>query len=355
MEPTVESPVVNESVPSTASNTETQRPSLTHQRVEQGDWIIVRVNEGAKYVLVEVRPGAVVRLLKKKSFPAAALVGREYGEFFELDKKNKIQPWDRSRNIQASKLGEAEYENIGDNRHIKRNDPSVQTLSYEEIEAMKRNDELDTASMIDKVAAANNTFGTKTVFSQEKYLKKKQAKHLSVLQILRPTARTVTEAYFSKGPAKTFFLRPDSVAQLLSLSNATSGDNILVHETTSGLVLGCLAERLAGQGRLISLYTEQEAPVVNAFRCFNFTEKALSTYMPLPFHQLAPLVELDLAAFDADPLAPDFPFREAKPAALETLKQVRTALEHPVDSLVIASRFNPADVLYELFKYVIPA
>ena len=88
---------------------------------------------------------------------------------------------------------------MGDNRNIKRNDPTVQKLSFDEIENMKKNEEIEGAKMIEMMAASNATFENKTVFAQEKYLKKKQQKHLLYFQILIPTPRTVSEAYFCKG------------------------------------------------------------------------------------------------------------------------------------------------------------
>jgi hypothetical protein len=60
--------------------------------------------------------------------------------------------------------------------------------------------------MIKLLADSNNTFQAKTIFSKEKYIAKKQQKHLMILQILRPTARTVAEAYFHKGkPEQVYF------------------------------------------------------------------------------------------------------------------------------------------------------
>ena len=88
---------------------------------------------------------------------------------------------------------------MGDNRNIKRNDPTVQKLSFGEIEDLKKNEEIEGAKMIEMMAASNATFENKTVFAKEKYLKKKQQKHLLYFQILIPTPRTVSEAYFCKG------------------------------------------------------------------------------------------------------------------------------------------------------------
>lgn len=170
-------------------------------------------------------------------------------------------------------------------------------------------------------------------------------------------------------------MRPDSVAQVLSLANVTAGDNILIAESCSGLVVGCVAERISGRGNIISLYTEQEAPVNNAFKCFNFCDSVEKTYLPIPFHHWEPLVNtsmdnfnsvlqpeasqdhesksLEVTKADATPesqFPKNFPFTKCK--RLDLYKRAREIIENPVDSLIIASKFEPGEVLFELFKYV---
>mgnify|MGYP005994522501 CR=1 FL=1 len=261
-------------------------------------------------------------------------------------------------------MEEEEYEKLSDNRNVKRNDPSVQTLTADDIEEMKKNDTVRGSEIIEKVKEANAGFQEKTLFSQEKYLIKKRKKHLSIIQIIKPTARTISEAYFNHGRflgaqkaskiynipgiQKIGYLRPDSVAQLLNLGNITSGDNVLVHETCAGLVIGAIAERLGGRGNLLSLYTEQVVPVNNALKCFNFPETIGNTYIPIPFHQLEPLANSSLEDFTS--LPDSFVFRKSKD--LELLRRARTVIDKPVDSLVIVTKYETPEVLLELFKYV---
>lgn len=88
---------------------------------------------------------------------------------------------------------------MADNRNVRRNEPGTQSLTYEEIEDMKKNEDVRACDLIEKVTASNSVFQNKTKFAQEKYLRKKQQKYLSVIQIVRPTARTIAEAYFARG------------------------------------------------------------------------------------------------------------------------------------------------------------
>uniref|UniRef100_A0A7S4MKZ3 tRNA (adenine(58)-N(1))-methyltransferase non-catalytic subunit TRM6 n=1 Tax=Vannella robusta TaxID=1487602 RepID=A0A7S4MKZ3_9EUKA len=315
-----------------------------------GDWCIINVNDGGKYIVVQVKDDdSTVRILKKKRFPCKQLIGQQYGDYLEVDKAQNLQAWDRSKRLNlALKVEEEEYEKLSDNRNVKRNDPSVQTLTADDIEEMKKNDTVRGSEIIEKVKEANAGFQEKTLFSQEKYLIKKRKKHLSIIQIIKPTARTISEAYFNHGIQKIGYLRPDSVAQLLNLGNITSGDNVLVHETCAGLVIGAIAERLGGRGNLLSLYTEQVVPVNNALKCFNFPETIGNTYIPIPFHQLEPLANSSLEDFTS--LPDSFVFRKSKD--LELLRRARTVIDKPVDSLVIVTKYETPEVLLELFKYV---
>ena len=90
-------------------------------------------------------------------------------------------------------------DNFGDNRNVRRNEPNTQSLTYEEIEEMKKSEDVKGTDLIEKVKAANAGFQKKTKFAQEKYIRKKQQKYLSVIQIVRPTGRTIAEAYFGRG------------------------------------------------------------------------------------------------------------------------------------------------------------
>lgn len=61
---------------------------------------------------------------------------------------------------------------------------------------------------------------------------------------MRPTAQTLADFYFKKVPVKTGWLRPDSLAILLSLANVGANSRTLVVDGTGGLIAG---ESLQGQ------------------------------------------------------------------------------------------------------------
>ena len=73
---------------------------------------------------------------------------------------------------------------------------------------------------------------------QEKYKRKKAKKYTSYVTAIRPTAHSLAEFYFNKIPVKTGWLRPDSLAILLSLANISAGSRTLVVDGTGGLIAG---------------------------------------------------------------------------------------------------------------------
>ncbi len=76
------------------------------------------------------------------------------------------------------------------------------------------------------------------LFLQEKYKRKKAKKYSSLVTAIRPTAQSLAEFYFNKIPVKTGWLRPDSLAILLSLANISAGSRTLVVDGTGGLIAG---------------------------------------------------------------------------------------------------------------------
>lgn len=71
------------------------------RKVCLGDWVIVKVNDGAKYIVVEVKEEGTVKALKKKTFACKLLIGQFYGDHLELDKKGNLNPWDRSQEVKV--------------------------------------------------------------------------------------------------------------------------------------------------------------------------------------------------------------------------------------------------------------
>ena len=187
--------------------------------LKEGDWVVLRVNDGIKFVTVQLDKKEKIRISKNQVFPSTRFVGSKYGQFYELCKGNILKPYEPI--LELSTIPE-DLSNIGDNREISL-DSNAQELTLTEIENMKKSEEVTPQEMIEKLKENNKTFTKKTIFAQEKYLKKKQKKHITIIKVLEPNSRTLAEAYYAKGPSKIFFIRPDSLASILSYANIYAG------------------------------------------------------------------------------------------------------------------------------------
>ena len=159
-----------------------------------------------------------------------------------------------------------------------------QKLGAEEIKELKDQGK-DTKDVMKALIENSDTFKQKTEFSQAKWLKKKAAKHAPQFTTARPSALTLCRAYFRKEPFKINHMREDTLARLLTLSNVQPGSRALVVDSMNGLVLGALAERMGGMGRLMHGFNGLQ-PSVEALQWFNMDAQRLAVILHFPLSEL---------------------------------------------------------------------
>ncbi|XP_049534639.1 tRNA (adenine(58)-N(1))-methyltransferase non-catalytic subunit TRM6 [Anopheles darlingi] len=122
-----------------------------------------------------------------------------------------------------------------DNRNIV-DDRQSQSLSTEEI--LKLREECESSSeVIGKLVENSKSFATKTEYSQEKYLKRKEKKYFEYVTLRRPTIRLMADIYWRLDPEKVLGVRFDTLSQLISYSGVCSVGNYLLYESgTNGLL-----------------------------------------------------------------------------------------------------------------------
>lgn len=64
---------------------------------------------------------------------------------------------------------------------------------------------------------------------------------------LEPTVHTICQYNFEKQASKIRDLRPDTLAQIMSLANVQPGSKILVVEDVHGMLVSAVAERMGGE------------------------------------------------------------------------------------------------------------
>lgn len=132
----------------------------------------------------------------------------------------------------------------------------MQTLSYEEILQLKEQG-LDGREIIARQIAEHEAFALKNEYSKAKYQKRKESKYLKYFTILPPTMYNICKYHFDsaddKDKRKIRELRPDTLAQIVTLANIRPGSRVVVVDDASGIVTGAIAERMAGKSYCTSL------------------------------------------------------------------------------------------------------
>lgn len=247
---------------------------------------------------------SIVSIGKYGSFPTNQILGRPYNLTFEiLDKdEGKLQGELRivpAAELNAEELDESsstpaepstpdrvvnggdgvEYEMSGQSGEVAMrsnretlDDPTRQTLSMEEIEALKKEGTGAGKDLVTKILLSHSALDQKTAYSLAKYTLRKSRKYLRRFTVLPLDVPTLANWIISeKEPAKVLDVREEMLALIGSWANVhySCGDEVihgegkierkgsgrwLVVDETGGLVVASLAEKMA----ILYPYEEEE-------------------------------------------------------------------------------------------------
>jgi len=271
----------------------------------EGDTVILECRSNPHVVdikFTQLRGGQVASIAKGK-VKHELLVGQPFGTRFEMRGRDGIAPvTELDGGITEQILGElggeggeggeggAAAASDRDNRQLVDRSKLThgrecsQKLGAEEIKELKDQGK-DTKEVMKALIENSDTFKQKTEFSQAKWLRKKAAKHAPQFTTARPSALTLCRAYFRKEPFKIHHMREDTLARLLTLSNVQPGSRALVVDSMNGLVLGALAERMGGMGRLMHGFNGLQ-PATEALKWLNMDEERLKPIFHFPLSEL---------------------------------------------------------------------
>ncbi|BDA40995.1 tRNA (adenine(58)-N(1))-methyltransferase non-catalytic subunit [Coccomyxa sp. Obi] len=255
--------------------------------IREGDNAVLDIN-GSYKTFVTVKRGSKVKMGKAMCC-LDSLIGQYYGIQFELAadgqtlvfKRPKLE---RDDVAMVDKLDANGTMNKNNSELLDRGDAN-QNLKAKDIEAM-REAGMGGEAIVEALLANSETYESKTHFAQAKYRKRKADKYMAQATLIRPTARSVAEAYFGKSPQKIQCMRADTLALLLSLANIGAHARVLVVETCGGLVTGAVAERMGGTGLIVSGYTGLKAPSLDVVQQFNFPASSKASMVTAPIKAL---------------------------------------------------------------------
>jgi tRNA (adenine-N(1)-)-methyltransferase non-catalytic subunit len=315
-----------------------------------GDRVLILLND-EHWVFAVLKPGSSAKI-QKGQCKLDAVIGAPHGSYFQVD-RNQLHRIDAKPQLRA----DDDLVTAANNKDLV-DDNTAQKLSKEEIDEMKKTGKTG-EEIIRALVDNSDTFKTKTVFSQEKYLKKKQKKHLPFVQVLYPSVVNLVRAYESKNPQKIIYLRQDSLAQMLTLSNVQAGMKVIVVDAAHGLLTGAVLERMGGLGHLLNLYCGHD-PCTSILSQYNFPPSMLDivTHHPLYEALLPPSSIAAMTTASPKQLAaagtPAEADAKASAAAAASATQLREQLAD-AESLLIACKHEPSEILPRLLQYLAPS
>lgn len=162
-----------------------------------------------------------------------------------------------------------------DNRTII-DDGTSQKLSKEEIENL-RDSGISGKEIVSTIIENSSSFTTKTEYSQQKYIKKKERKYCKPITVHKTNLTQLHQVFMFREPNSISHLRMDVLSQILTYSNVNSeGLYMLYDSNSSGLPAASLLDRIGANtnGKLVYLHPGKNAQIT-AVQAMNFPAEQL--------------------------------------------------------------------------------
>lgn len=280
----------NRAIPTSAA----LRRRLTHIPTKQP--VLLRLPSG-KIKSVELHPAKVVSLGKFGAFRAEDIIGMPFGLTYEI--VNNVNSDEKGRGKAAKRGGGGADQQPGDlkvviNRSLTEleetsatnelinDDQGAQALTFLDIRALKELG-IQGKEIIQKEVESNTSFQQRSSWSQQKFVMRKESKHLQMFTPIPPTLTNVCDFFvekFDRDVDKLRGLRADSIANILSLAGVGPGGRYLLVDGVGGALAGAILERMGGEGRLLALNDADSPPAFD-----------LMAQMSLPITAIQPVLK----------------------------------------------------------------
>ncbi|OSD03317.1 Gcd10p-domain-containing protein [Trametes coccinea BRFM310] len=323
-------------------------PSNTREdTIQVGHTLLIKVPSG-DIRSIKLEKDSTVNLGKFGSFYGNELVGQPFGLTYEIiDKKLKVLP---PRPMQEVEDTEATNELINDGQF-------VQPLTVDEIEALKKAG-LHASEIIKKQIEQHANYSLKTEYSKEKYKKRKEMKYSKSFSVIEPTMHNVCEYWFNKDQNRLRDIRPDTLAQMMSLANIRPGGRYLAVDDASGVVVSAILDRLGGQGRLLTICDIESPPAYPVMVQMNFRKEAVAPVLSslnwaTADEEYTPIIastEPPAGKFKSDGQRARLNKRKIASDALMQTREDLFAGEF--EGLIIATEYDPYSIIDKLYPYL---
>ncbi|XP_075149163.1 tRNA methyltransferase 6 non-catalytic subunit [Haematobia irritans] len=358
-------------------------------KIKLGDYIIIQRQKYTK--LQKFGNLDATAILGKDQLELRGLLDQSYGCTFKMCPKEELGKSHRGRQRlhHLELCSEVEMRNIRevlgisksgeDNRHIT-DDGDSQSLKPEDIEQL-RDECNESTKIIEKIVENSKTFHSKTEYSQEKYLKKKEKKYFEFVQIRQPTIRLITDIYYRQDAEKVMGIRVDTLSQILSYSGISAFGNYLLYESGSnGLLPAAFLNSMGANTEAMLVHMHPgNVPQKQAILALNLPEEQLNRCISVNIYSVlrefyqgtsenSRETEVSEPSNKKQKLDVDVEEKDSKESQGEKIpecagkpQQQKWQLENQravdlihakFDSLVIASKEHPSNLVRELLPFV---
>jgi len=314
--------------------------------IQEGEYVIFQKADFMK--IFPVKKNKPIMIDRNKCH-LENLIGKPYG--FQYEIKEKQLHLKTRLNTQDKNMVEI----VKDNRNLldKRLN---QKLTSDEIESMKKNDDITGTEIIDKLIENSASFNQKTEYSQEKYIKKKKEKYLAEYGILKPSIRNLIQYYIQgQNKRKILNLRMDTIAQMLTYCNISAHRNVMVLESCKGLLLAAIIERVAGYGKIINLSPNgSHISTKETLDYMNFPSEHMKQMFHFPLEKCHRTQDYIAELEQKVEISKDnAPYNAKKLQQLENAQTVHDLFKNQqIDCLVIACKYRPLSILKNVIDYM---
>ena len=257
--------------------------------IKEGSSVVFDINHGFKVQFIDRVSSSASMVIGRTRVPTSALIGHPYGTLFKIeDGTDRLSPVPYTIPPNEWKQDDHAFERLEEARAGCGNQEQDQRSTLDVVKLKQQG--VQGEALMREIEGSSGSFEDKTVLAQKKFRQKKERKHVLVGCARRPTAKTLSEAYYrsSKHSKRAGNLRPDALAMLLCLANVGAYQRVLVIEQSAGLVTGAVMERLGGYGMCCVGHVGKNRPNLSILDGFGFDERVRRV---LTVRSLASLLE----------------------------------------------------------------
>ncbi|KAL7741858.1 hypothetical protein ACLKA6_012075 [Drosophila palustris] len=265
---------------------------LTTPTIQLGDYIVIQRQKYTK--LQKFGSLDATATLGKEHLELKSLLDQPYGSTFKMCvKETKAGKRGAQRQHTLELASDNELRSIrevlnisssgADNRDISDNG-EAQALKSQDIEQLREACN-ESSKIIEKLVENSKTFHTRTEYSQDKYLLKKEKKYFEFVQIRQPSIRLMADIFHRQDAEKIMGIRVDTLSQIISYSGVSGFGNYLLYESgTNGLLPAAM---------LNSIGADTEATLVH-MHPGNVPQKQALLALKLPLEQQQRCISVNL-------------------------------------------------------------